>query len=557
MNTQPQKLVYAIPQSLEGEDPIAVLEARLRSAKDGPAKRVQTEQDPRRRVTYFDTFDCRLHRAGGCLSLAPARTGTAVRSPASGVTLSWLNFDGTPRHRLAAKSVPPFAGDFPAGSFRQEIEKVIAMRRLLAVVELRLSGCTLRMLDAREKTLVRLRFEQGTARVPGQSGDPEPLADTLTVLPVRGYAKAYRRVIEVLETELGLEQVAGSELDRALAAIGRQARDYVPKVVLELDPAMPAAEAAKTIHRSLLATIRRNEHGTRRDLDSEFLHDYRVAVRRTRSALSQIKKVYPGNDLAHFKVELKWLGGLTGHLRDLDVYLLKMDDYKADLPPEVRDDLAPLGDYLRDRQRRESRRVARQMGIKRYRTLLEAWDLFLSQPADLDAAANAGRPIAEVASERIWKIYRRVIKKGLAIDDDTPAEAVHDLRIECKKLRYLMEFFRSLYDAKRLTRLIKALKLLQDNLGDFNDYEVQQGSLREFAADMIDQQAAPADTVMAMGRLVEHLEKGQARERHQFGQRFARFAQEQNQSLARDLFGPRPKEVEPDDSTSLVQPILA
>ncbi|MCP5118470.1 MAG: hypothetical protein GY953_47265 [bacterium] len=45
--------------------------------------------------------------------------------------------------------------------------------------------------------------------------------------------------------------------------------------------------------------------------------------------------------------------------------------------------------------------------------------------------------------------------------------------------------------------------------------------------------------MMAMGRLVEHLEKGQARERHHFGQRFALFAKKKNQRLARDLFARR------------------
>ncbi len=517
---QPQEIAYAIPPGPEGEDLEASLETYLR---------LGMERVPRRRVTYFDTFDWRLHRAGGCLRLAAGRRGKA---------LSWLSLDGTLRHRLAADSVPPFAGDFPQGSFRSALEPVVTMRRLLPVVELRLGGRMLRVLDGREKTVVRLRLTGGTAAEPGRSAEPSPFPETLRVLPVRGYVKAYHRVIRLLENELKLEQVQASQLDRALAAVGREARDYVPKVIIDLDPAMPAAEAAKAIHRSLLATIRRNEDGTRRDLDSEFLHDFRVAVRRTRSALSQVKGVYPEAELAHFKVELKWLGGLTGHLRDLDVYLLKMGDYKADLPTAVRDDLGPLGDYLVDRQRREQRRMARQLSSKRYRTLLKDWDRFLNSPADLEAAPNAGRPIGEVASERIWKIYRRVIKKGLAIDDDTPAEAVHELRIECKKLRYLMEFFRGLYDSGRLMELIKALKLLQDNLGDFNDYEVQQYSLREFAGDMCRQHAAPAGTVMAMGRLIEHLEKGQARERHAFGQRFAEFARKKNQSLARSLFGP-------------------
>ncbi len=516
-----QEIAYAIPESSNSDDLVASIEHQLD---------IQIEQDPARRLTYFDTFDWRLHRAGGCLLLAPVRGGKS---------LSWLSHDGTPRHRMTAKAAPPFAWDFPIGPFREALEPVIAMRRLLPVVELRLTGRTLRVLDSRQKTLVRLRLEQGSAKVPGVAGNPETMPGTLRVLPIRGYLTAYNRVVRLLESDLGLEQIETPELDRALTAVGRQAGDYVSKVVLDLDPEMPAAEAAKAIHRSLLATIQQNEQGTRRDLDSEFLHDFRVAVRRSRSALSQIKGVYPADDLGHFKVELKWLGGLTGHVRDLDVYLLKMDDYKAELPEAVRDDLGPLEEYLIDRQRREQRRMSRQLGSKRYRTLLETWDEFLNQPADLEAAPNAGRPIGKVASERIWKVYRRVIKNGLAIDDDTPAEAVHDLRIECKKLRYLMEFFRSLYEKRRLTRLIKALKQLQDNLGDFNDYEVQQGSLKEFADDMAARHAAPAATLMAMGRLVEHLEKGQARERHQFGQRFTEFARDENQQLARGLFRPK------------------
>ncbi len=518
---QQQEIAYAIPVGSEGESLLAALEADLS---------LRTELDANRRVTYFDTFDWRLHRAGGCLRLALGRRGKA---------LSWLSREGVLYHQIAAEAAPPFVWDFPPGPFRRALEPVIAMRRLLPVVELRLGGRTLCVLDGRRKTVVRLRLESGVATVPDEAGDPVPFAETVRVLPVRGYAKAYDRVVRMLESRPGLEKVAESELDRALAVIGRKAGDYVPKVVIPLNTAMPAAEAAKAIHRSLLATIRRNEHGTRQDLDSEFLHDFRVAVRRTRSALSQIRGVYPESVLARFKVELKWLGGLSGHLRDLDVYLLKMDDYKADLPAAVRDDLASLGTYLRERQRREQRRVARRLDSERYRELLEAWEVFLSQPADLEAAPNAGRAIGEVASERIWKVYRRVIKKGLAIDDDTPAEAVHDLRIECKKLRYLMEFFRSLYDAGRIGKLIKALKLLQDNLGDFNDYEVQQGSLKVFADDMVSRQAVPAGTLMAMGRLVEHLENGQARERNRFSKRFTKFAQEKNQRLARDLFGPR------------------
>ncbi len=62
---------------------------------------------------------------------------------------------------------------------------------------------------------------------------------------------------------------------------------------------------------------------------------------------------------------------------------------------------------------------------------------------------------------------------------DTEDEVVHQLRINCKKLRYLMEFFAPLFPENEIKTLIKALKLLQDNLGNFNDYSVQQIFLRQ------------------------------------------------------------------------------
>ena len=498
--------------------------------------RAEVVADARRRIAYFDTFDWRLHRSGGFIRQAPSRSGPMV---------SWLRRDGSLRHRLSARVVPPFAWDFPAGEFRREVEEVIAMRRLLEVVELRIGGFTVNLLDRRDKTVARARFEEGVARasgptvasgVPGVAAAEGALRPVLRLQAIRGYDRAFESLVRFVESDLGLEDLETTELELGLAAIGRRAGDVSSKVEIELDGAMPAAEAAKIIHRTLLAAIQRNEQGTVRDLDSEFLHDFRVAVRRTRSALSQIKGVFAEEDLTRFKGELAWLGGLTGPTRDLDVYLLKMEATKAELAESVRQDLDPLNTFLVAEQRREQRKMARALASPRYRSLLESWGAFLQEPADLDGPPEAGRPIARLASERIWKVYRRVIKDGSAIDDDTPAEAVHALRIRCKKLRYLMEFFRSLYQTQKIERLIKALKRLQDNLGDFNDYEVQQVSLKGFAEAMQRRGSAPAATLMAMGRLVEHLEASQARERQRVTERFASFSKPANQALAGSLF---------------------
>jgi CHAD domain-containing protein len=296
-------------------------------------------------------------------------------------------------------------------------------------------------------------------------------------------------------------------------------------------------QALRRVLGCLLEAVQRNEEGTRRDLDSEFLHDFRVAVRRCRSALSQVKGVLPTPTVARLRRELKWLGNRTGPTRDLDVYLLKMDDYKAALPAAVARDLEPLDSFLHRHQRQEQRRLVRSLNSRRYRRLLETWrraaEAEAPEETETEETPNATRPVREVAVERIARALARVLKKGGKIDRDTPAEAVHRLRIDCKKLRYLLEIFAGVFDPEILQPPIKALKRLQDTLGDFNDFEVQQETLQRFAHQMVAEgllEGSPeatrqgADTLLAMGRLQDHLAAGQAKERQRFHRRFDRFA---------------------------------
>jgi len=87
--------------------------------------------------------------------------------------------------------------------------------------------------------------------------------------------------------------------------------------------------------------------------------------------------------------------------------------------------------------------------------------------------------------------------------------------------------------------LVAELKRLQDNLGDYNDYQVQRESLEVFADDMAKEGAAPASTILAMGRLLDRLGAGQAAERMQFRKRFARFASPENRVSIKSLFAVR------------------
>ena len=119
---------------------------------------------------------------------------------------------------------------------------------------------------------------------------------------------------------------------------------------------------------------------------------------------------------------------------------------------------------------------------------------------------------------------------GAAIDGDTPAEALHELRKQGKELRYLLEFFASLYQAEVVKPMVASLKGLQDVLGRFQDREVQADQLRSLG-DEIALLEGGAAALMAMGVLVARLGEEQAQARAEFAASFAAFAAKSQRKL--------------------------
>ena len=97
---------------------------------------------------------------------------------------------------------------------------------------------------------------------------------------------------------------------------------------------------------------------------------------------------------------------------------------------------------------------------------------------------------------------------GTSITPSSPDVLLHKLRIECKKLRYLLEFFSSLFAQKEINYLIKQLKILQDNLGDLNDLSVQQDTLRKYV-----ETDSNKRTLLALGILIGKLNARQVKVR--------------------------------------------
>jgi CHAD domain-containing protein len=130
-----------------------------------------------------------------------------------------------------------------------------------------------------------------------------------------------------------------------------------------------------------------------------------------------------------------------------------------------------------------------------------------------------------------------MVKRGAHLSDPPPAEDLHRLRIDAKKLRYLLEFFGGLYPGKTIARLVKELKLFQDILGGSNDMAVQQRHLAVFAETLMAEGSTRAGTVFAMGRLADMMADRQEVYVTAFAERFQLFAGDTSRRLYNDTFG--------------------
>lgn len=461
-------------------------------------------------LAIYDTFDWRLYNESLVLYIAGKRL--YVRKLYENKTIASGRIN----------SFQDSIKDLPEGPLKTFLEPVIDVRTLLKLVEVYRRKTSYRILDGDEKTVARLLYEE--IRISPEEKS-EALGKYLLVISVGGY-RGYARDLGKQMEKRGFRPSQRDDFYfHALRAAGRKPGDYSSKVNVELTPDMDADTATKIVLRSLLNIIRVNESGIVKDLDTEYLHDFRVAIRRTRSALRQLKNVFPRETTRRFRRDFAYLGRLSNELRDLDVYLLKERSYREMLPEPLRNDLDPLFDYLRGKRSKAFSAVTGVLGSKKVREILGEWDQFLNTPREDSAAAPLGSaPIIEVARDRIYRKYRRVVKDGNSILKNESDEMLHQLRIDCKELRYLLEFFSSLFPRKKVSASIVKLKKLQDNLGNFNDFCVQERYLLTVAAELPAAGKGSDKALIAIGSLVGELDRKKKAEKEAFAKTFKKFA---------------------------------
>ncbi|WP_353472827.1 CHAD domain-containing protein [Salipiger sp. H15] len=418
-----------------------------------------------------------------------------------------------------------FVAGFPEGPVREALSDVSALRCLLPVGAGTLRRGALALLDDEQKTQVRaslLRLD------PAEAGG----AALLRLEGLRGYDRALVRLRERV-VEAGGEPFSAAAL---LAQLFPQRVPYEPKPVIPLERDTEAFDAAGDIIAAYLPVARANEAGVIADDDTEFLHDYRIALRKIRSVLSLFRHVYGPEQTTELKARFSALMAPTGRLRDLDVYLLERDGFLAMVPEGLQGGLERMFALFAEERAAAQAGLAAHLRSDAYRDEIAALMALFGKRKLLARGSRADRPAYDYACRLIWKRYRRICTIAAGIGPGTPEHEIHELRIHCKKLRYLMEFFAPLFPDKSFRRLLKPLKKLQDNLGLFNDYAVQQKSLQAFVDGLDGRRAGSLQVAQSVGALILVLHERQLAERARVEESFAAFDSAGTRQTFRDLF---------------------
>jgi CHAD domain-containing protein len=470
-----------------------------------------------RQRTWLDTFDWRLNRAGLVLGYQRTKRVGRLLLSRGDLLLAEQPVTGWQPRR------PHLAEDLPAGPVRDQILKLVSPRALLPVARAAGTVSVTRLLNADGKTVARLIVDRSTA---SHEGVTVALPPRLAITEVRGYPGQARRAARLLAGVPGASPADQSVFAAALHALGRHPGDYSGGVDAEITAQMPAPVAVATVLLRLLDTMELNLDGVLRDIDTEFLHDLRVSVRRTRSAIKLLGGVLPDGLAGQYAAEFKWLGDLTTPTRDLDVHLLGFGPMAEHLVAASEADLEPFRAFLARRRAREFRRLVVGLRSARFKAITDHWRKALTEVRDAGGPRKRRREptAADLAISTTGRAFRRIVAKGGAITRDSPPESLHDLRKRAKELRYLLEFFAPLHDPLVYRKVVGDLKQLQDCLGEFQDSQVQREEIHALADAMLAERAAPAATLLGMGEIAANLAISQAEAREDFSMRFARFA---------------------------------
>jgi CHAD domain-containing protein len=473
-------------------------------------------------LIYYDTFDLSLQKKG----LIFCKTGTNY-------TLQPINVENnTQPITFNSSKQLKFWQDLPTSDLKNKFKKILGIRALIAFASLKNDQQPCNIVDLEEKIIARISLE--SFLLDNSDGF---LGKILTLKAIKGYNKHYNKLLDLLAIQNQMQPLEQEDFMQLIVdGGGIIPMKYTAKPINIDEAQMPASDAVKKLLFSLLAVIKINEDGVIKDIDTEFLHDFRVAIRRTRSILNLLKVIFNEGAVLPYKFKFASLAESTNKLRDYDVYLLNKDSYLQMLPSHLHKGLNQFFINIKKRKKYEHRKLVQRLNSSSYREFISSWKEFLENNNDIFDGTNSTIPVIDLARKHIYNKSKKILKKGAKINRESPDSSLHDLRLDCKKLRYLVEFFSELFPKKDITILVNQLKKLQDCLGEFNDYSIQQIHLEDYLLTINASASNSIELSATIGALISASYQEKQKRRNAFFRIFKTFACEKNINLYFMLF---------------------
>lgn len=298
---------------------------------------------------------------------------------------------------------------------------------------------------------------------------------------------------------------------------------------------MPRGEESDRVHggrsmRAMLAGVLSQyraqlivaEAGVVDDRDIEPLHQFRVAIRRTRALARRFGDCLDGRALTRFQSDFAWLAKAAGRQRDLDVLLERLDSER--MPRLAAEPAAALRAEIAERRRRAHGALLRVLSSARYRQLKVDWFHFLDEQRNSAAAPVPAREFAAASLSSDWDdLCRRAGRVGAG----SRFKRLHALRKDGKELRYALEAFSEVFGEEAIAALARPLRRLQDDLGNLCDRHVQVQMLGEMLSEH-DSSDAAAPTSIALRRWRRALRAELRSARQQVVKRCRKFGRKRN-----------------------------
>ena len=235
--------------------------------------------------------------------------------------------------------------------------------------------------------------------------------------------------------------------------------------------------------------------------DIEGVHQVRVSIRKMRSAVSLFRKAIPRGITDPWNDEMRWIASGFGPARDLDVFIDEgMGDMTGKIPLQAGEEkLRKLAVKHQDSAYAEVRTLLDSDRYKNFATQFGPWIenrgwFQVEMPAE--TRKKLGKSVVGYAKKVMNKRLTVVLQAGEYMKEMSD-EDLHQLRIECKKLRYAAEFFNTLFDPQTMASFILQLKKVQGYLGTMNDVAVMPDLLNTLLKGVKDQ-----DTCEYAGALI-------------------------------------------------------